>query len=181
MSTQREKGFTLIELLIVISLIGIITSSLVILINPQAQLQKVRDARRKSDFERIKQALEFYYNERGRYPPVGGPMHYTHIDGVLFNQPDGNPWDTYMQHLPNDPIGWCCGANDRHYNYVPDPDGQSFCLYANLENTSDPQLCNGGARCAGITPALPNWDWIHCGETLSRPCNYGTCSFGRNP
>ncbi len=61
-----KKGFTLIELLVVISIIGILVATGVVGYSRATKLS--RDAKRKTDLEQIRQALETYRAELGYYP-----------------------------------------------------------------------------------------------------------------
>lgn len=54
-----RKGFTLIELLVVISIISMLAG--VILVGTAGSRAKARDARRMSDVDQIRRALELYY------------------------------------------------------------------------------------------------------------------------
>lgn len=54
-------GFTLIELLVVISVIGVLATVVAVGINPLKQMQKGRDAGKKSDLAQIKEALHEYF------------------------------------------------------------------------------------------------------------------------
>lgn len=94
-SAQYYKGFTLIELIVVIAIVGVLAAGLIALINPITQLQKSRDAQRKSDIKQIQAALEFYRAQNGYYPTTlpacGGAWV---VSGV-----------TYMQKIPCDPQG----------------------------------------------------------------------------
>ena len=98
----NNKGFTLVELLIVIAIIGILVTIVVIAVNPLQLLNNARDARRRSDLNQIKAAMQLYYNDCKDYPatiPFGaqfGPI----AGGVTC---DDNT--TYMRQVPNDTSG----------------------------------------------------------------------------
>ncbi len=67
---MNNRGFTLIELLVVIAIIGLLSTTIMTSLNG-ARL-KARDARRKSDLEAVRKALEFYYDKYGTYSVSGG-------------------------------------------------------------------------------------------------------------
>ena len=66
---KRNKGFTLIELLVVIAIISLLSTTVMASLN-QAR-QKSRDAKRISDLNALRTALEMYYNDHDGYPNPG--------------------------------------------------------------------------------------------------------------
>jgi len=66
--TKNSGGFTLVELLIVIGVIGVLAAGILILISPLGQLQKARDAQRKTEIAQLARALQTYYTITGSYP-----------------------------------------------------------------------------------------------------------------
>lgn len=67
--SQNQKGFTLIELLVVISIIGVLSS--VVMVSLNSAKGRARDAVRLSDINQIQKALDVYYDEHGAYPISG--------------------------------------------------------------------------------------------------------------
>jgi len=141
---SQKKGYSLIEVLIVTAIFLL----LLILASQQlaTQLAKGRDARRKSDLDRIKKAYEDYASDRNQYPPFGtldtcGDASVTALAG-------------YLSEIPCDPDG-------TPYLYVPYPDfsdtSGGFRVYAKLELETDPDIatlgCNQGIGC-GIPISL---------------------------
>lgn len=63
---RTTSGFSLIELLLVIAVIGIIIA--LSLFSFQNAKKSSRDAKRKSDLETIRSALELYKSDTGSYP-----------------------------------------------------------------------------------------------------------------
>lgn len=122
---DRKSGFTLIELLVVISIIVIITS--LSLFGVQNARKSARDAKRKSDLETIRSALEMYKSDCNSYPNSPG---------------DGNPLtgdsslgldacldtNVYLQAWPSDSL------SDRNYSYTLN--GNTYTLCAALENNT---------------------------------------------
>jgi len=66
---KKRKGFTLIELLVVISIIGVLTTVLVM--NFVGTRERARDAQRIQDLNSLKSALRMYYNDHQSYPLSG--------------------------------------------------------------------------------------------------------------
>lgn len=141
-----QKAFTLVELLIVIGVIGILMTMLFV---PYSNfLKSSRDARRITDLEQIRAALELYRGDNSYYPET--------VDILTQPGPGGK---TYLEKLPKDPI-----ENTTHkYVYTAQPDscnngGGTFCseylLGANKENgpTGVPDYCQctstGGVNCS---------------------------------
>lgn len=67
-SKITDKGFTLIELLLVVSIIGLL-SSIIMVSFTQARMH-ARDAKRMLDFDAMQKALELYFADNGKYPAV---------------------------------------------------------------------------------------------------------------
>lgn len=133
----KNFGFTLIELLVVISIIGILSA--LILVNFNSARARARDARRKGDLDQTKKALLMYYNDHESTYPTAGELDFgdaglTSVDGNM----------TYMRLLPDDP-----NSPSEAYTYVQVSLGQSFCLYASLENKADGDIARSQLRCQG--------------------------------
>ncbi|MEA3295609.1 MAG: prepilin-type N-terminal cleavage/methylation domain-containing protein [Patescibacteria group bacterium] len=116
--TKKQKGFTLIELLVVISIIGILSS--IVLVSMGGARTKARDAKRQTDIRQIGTALELNYMDTENYNPNNGDMP-TKIG-------------TYMADVPKDPQG-----TSNPYKWITNTgnDNQKFCVYAKLENKGD--------------------------------------------
>lgn len=157
---KNKNGYTLVEILVVIAVIAILATTVAIVINPVAQLEKGQDSHRKSDLAQIQRALELYYHDNGRYPTSGSG--YT-INSVGW----GASWSPYMAKIPQDPTA------GKSYVYVVSPDGQSYWLYANLaRGRNDPQACNSGNNCVNAPGSV-------CGS--GKTCNFGVSSPNVSP
>lgn len=127
------NGFTLIEVLIVVAIIGVLSASFLILINPQRQLQKSRDSQRRSHLRQIQSALEVYRADCGAYPiPSSNSVPSPLVSAVSCTGAAA----TYMQSVPTDPktknlyyycttTGLCASTSSL------------YSLYACIENASD--------------------------------------------
>ena len=63
---NRNIGFTIIELLIVVSIIGLLSS--IVLVSVRNVVARARDAQRLSDVSQISRSLEIYYLENYNFP-----------------------------------------------------------------------------------------------------------------
>ncbi len=127
-SALKKSGFTLVELMVVTGIVTILAAIVILIINPQKQLQKARDAVRKDDLSQIATALGNYSLEIGSYP-------LSTTDYQITNAPWGQSWQPYMVKVPQDPLPW--------QTYAYKSDGKTYQLYAKLEN---PDL-NGCIAC----------------------------------
>lgn len=160
---MSQKGMSLLELLVAVGIISIISTSVLVVLNPVAQIQKGRDGRRKAELAQIQRGIEAFYQDNNRYPNQTGSFE---IQGALW----GNTWLPYMPQVPRESLG------NRRYVYVSctTSDCQTYRLYANLENADlDKQSCSGGANCPNVPAgAGPNF----CGVGAPSNCNYGVSS-----
>ncbi|MBI2590668.1 MAG: type II secretion system protein [Candidatus Blackburnbacteria bacterium] len=156
-------GFTLVELLISITILGILaTIGIGNYINSQV---KARDAQRKANLTQIKNALELYYNDYGKYAgaSVGGrimacPSKPTATDCDWGSDVMTDENTTYLNPVPKDPKD-----PGLSYFYKVSSDGSKFQLFARLENSNDPDVMSGLSSTCG-----------------SQPCNFGVTSTNTN-
>lgn len=120
---KKTKSFTLIEILVVITLIGLIAAG--ISASYSQFLKQSRDAKRKSDLENVRAALEMYRsnNDGGYYP--------DQLDDLT------DP-TVYIKEIPKDPKD----PDDPYLTYTPSPDG---CTIACVNYTLSVVLESGGA------------------------------------
>lgn len=144
---MKKNGFTLIEMLITIAIIGILSA--VALFGLQGVREQGRDAKRKSDLESIRSALETYRSDCNVYPVRGGGAGQLNIGGTLTGS--GNPAlscpaaNVYMQRVPNDPQS---PTGTYYYNRTS---SVIYDLCARLENPPNPPMAMGtcGGNCGG--------------------------------
>ena len=116
---NTKKAFTLIELVIVIAILGILL--ILSMMSWRRQLDKARDADRKTDLQRLSVAFEDYYNDHECYPNpdiLAGP-----IDGLK----------PYLDKIPLNPI-------TKASYYLEHSDCASYRILTELDNDSDPVI-----------------------------------------
>ncbi len=136
--SRAPRAFTLIELLVVIAIIGLLSS--VVLASLNTARAKARDAKRFSDLEQVRTALEMYYADHGAYPVQRGEER-----GWMGTTPGcyDNPGDPsaaipglvsggYISAIPQDPNpqGNYC------YLYSSNGSGYKFMAFRSLESGS---------------------------------------------
>lgn len=142
----QKKGFTLIEILVAIAIIGILATML--LANFQGIRARARDAQRKRDLNELRTALRLFYNDNQSYPLNTPDRDFGTVESEYkitclttgAAPSDAIEWgsaftcggNTYMQELPEDPL-----EGHIRYYYEVGPNGDSFSLWACLENTAD--------------------------------------------
>ena len=128
-----KNGFSLMELLIVIAIIGVLSTVMVVSINPGHQLAKARDVQRETDIIAILSAINQYASEHsGDLPDTDGdplssnfPASLTCIGNDLgcFNLAGaGETGETivpeYLAEIPTDPKAQIAGeGNDGNTGY----------------------------------------------------------------
>jgi type II secretion system protein G len=126
-----KKGFTLMEILIAIAIIAVLTA--IGIVSYTSINKNARNAKRRSDVEQIRSALELYRADYGYYPAVN-----TMNMGVASNLNDDvvvvPPFTPYLT-IPTDPKGLDYmykairnTVNSQYYEY---------CLAASMELASN--------------------------------------------
>ncbi len=157
----------LLELLVVIGLIGILAGATITILNPEKQLQRARDTRRKADLQQIRSALELYRSDNGAYPATSWVY-----------SPDGASWipgltPDYISIVPQDPKNngsppWAGGSSSYSYAYESVTDagcgmqaGVSYILTTQLENSSDPEINNNIQYGSCSWPAVAGYTGLY--------------------
>lgn len=118
---KNSAGFTLIELLVVITIIGILSTIVLVSLN-DARL-KARNVRRLADVRQLALALELYYDKVGSYISAS--------NCVVVNESNlGALTPDTMSVLPNDPV------ISSDYYYGASSDSQDYVIRAVMEDVS---------------------------------------------
>ena len=159
-----KKGFTLLELLIVIGILAILSTTMLLVINPAEMLRKARDSQRISDLNNLKSAISLYLTDVSS-PNIGtSTWAYTHLSGAAIACESthttyssstsqvitGTGWipinfasisgGSPISAEPIDPIS-SASPKALYYTYLPYSDN-TFELIANMEST---YYSNGGS------------------------------------
>ena len=145
---MKQNGFTFIELLVTATIISILAAIGVVSYG-RANINS-RDAKRKSDLEQIRAALETYKADNGYYPDPGSSSYVDTATGlsVLVS-------NSYMPAIPADPV------STQKYSYNPEAPNlgpapyYGYCLSAKLETTpvgSQPCTVDAGHNYAVKNP-----------------------------
>jgi len=167
-----KKGFTLLELLIVIGILAILSTTMILVINPAEMLKKARDSQRISDLSTLKTAIAYYITNTAS-PSIGstsvtysdvasvacfGTATGTHTfvtDGtgwVPINF-DGIPGGSPIGSLPRDPNPEASTGNHYYAYGVASATNYTFKLVTNMESayysssgTGDAETNDGGTN-----------------------------------
>ena len=107
---MKKQAFTLVEILVVATIIAILAAGAAI--SYASFAKQSRDAKRKTDLEQIRGAIEMYRSNVSGYPTS---IDFTSCTMVALT--DSVP-NTYLSKIPNDPK-----CTTYIYNYIPSPNG----------------------------------------------------------
>lgn len=147
----RRSGFTLIEILVAATIIAVL--SVVGVVSYTSINKRSRDAKRKSDIEQVRSALEMYRVDNGAYP--GTSEGFAALTSLDSGDGSGPLVSTYLPGVPMDPQSTTAVPVPYYYDPIRGAaaDFYSYCICTNLE--SEP----GSNSCTGVT--------------LPSQCNYG--------
>lgn len=139
---KSNKGFSLLEMLIVMAIMGIILT--VSTISYLTLQQKGRDAKRRTDIESLRTALEIYRSQNSAYPAIAGNNAWAPASNL--NASLVVPG--YMQSIPTDP-----NQNATYpYMYKSWSSWQRYCIEARFEQGSSVYQC-----VASVPPPTPGY------------------------
>lgn len=148
--SSQQSGFTIIELLVVVALIGLVAS--IVIVSLEEARAKARDTGRKAALNQIQVALELYRNEHGTFQVSGGgylgggqgwlsyengSTYGTSVTRVLYNE------GFLPVPLVEDPT-----TSPGYMIYICN-NGQSYALYATLENPTTDETAEATGSCNG--------------------------------
>ena len=145
MKVSRKDGFTIVELLVVVVVIAILAS--ITIVSYSGIQEKAKDVRRVTEVKSIQDALEFYYMDRGVYPPgCGSDAKDSTACSVWFLEEYLIP--EYVGNMPqSDP-------NGLDYAYVR---GDSRDSYGILVMYETKPVCKAGVRLGDFWgPSIPD-------------------------
>lgn len=98
-SDIKMKGFTLIEVLVVIAILGVLSSAVLIAINPAVRGGQARDAVRKQDLGVVYNALVAYLVDHGTLPYAGTDFAAGSSEEFWLTELEND----YLKKIPKDP------------------------------------------------------------------------------
>lgn len=155
---------------------AILTTTTILLVNPVLQLQKSRDAHRKSDLKTIQSALELYRSNQKLYPNGSrvGTLPTVKNCGQSLTSDDSGSCDLnatiYILSVPTDP------KTKLNYYYCHDAScgatNGGYILYSCLENVNDSEKLS-----ADTSPVAPNTPITSVMGCPSNSVYYGVSNF----
>ncbi len=141
---MKKNGFTLIEVLVAATIIAVL--SVVGVASYTSINRRSRDAKRKSDVEQVRSALEMYRTDIGSYPAgsTTGFRLLTDLESELVS--------TYMPSIPSDPKS----TSAYYYSPLGSAPYYSYCICAYLESEAGSSTCTGVTMPAGCNYGLKN-------------------------
>jgi len=161
-------GFTMIEVLVAVAVVGMLSTAGVKI--AKQQIDKGRDARRKSDVYRLTASFEEYYNDNDCYP--------TNADWERASCEEGSPdLSSYLDSFPCDPTTkekYTYQTIDKEGNYCDGVCGEcyGYRVLSRLANRADKEIVKVGCD--------PDEG---CGVEVSdgKPSNWGIAMGGKVP
>lgn len=136
---KNKRGFTLIEVLVAASIIAILAT--IGMVSYQAAGRNGRDAKRKSDLEQLRSALEIYKSDNSVYSITTSCV----ASDLLLNK--------YINPYPTDPA-----SNKYQYCYIQQAALKAYILCAYLENGGNSNIAACSSQCgSGGKPGVCNY------------------------
>jgi prepilin-type N-terminal cleavage/methylation domain-containing protein len=143
-SREVNKGFTLIELLIVIAILGILTTAVLVAINPLEQFARGRDSGRKNMVDQLGHAIQAYYTaQNATYPATANWLTTLQTTQDIKTIPD-NAVASGNLLVPS-----CAGGMQNNICY--NANANDAVAYAVQGSRSEQVKAGGGVQCASTT------------------------------
>ncbi len=127
------NGFTLIEILVVATIIAVLTA--IGVVSYGSINLRTRNAKRKSDLEQVRSALEMYRIDNGSYP--GTSTNFITLSSLDPGDGTGPLVTTYLPSIPRDPESTVATPIEYYYRVIGSgPPYYSYCLCGQLESSS---------------------------------------------
>ena len=127
MKNKKQKGFTMVELLVVVTIIAVLTA--VGAVSYGSTAKKSRDAKRTSDIEAIRTALELYRSDEGEYPVLT-----VNASTCITSSSIASATETYLEKVPTDPINTTRSTVLYCYKYSGNATSYTLTIYLEGEN-----------------------------------------------
>lgn len=151
----NKKGFTLIEVILVLGIIGLFMAlSTAAFMNAR---KSARDAKRKTDLEQIRGALETYKADNNVYPGMYSVPSLTDGTAVDTGAVYASYLSSYMASAPTDPV------STMQYKYIPS--GYGYYICASLETGSSAYATGCGTNTCGTLSGVT----VPCNYSISNP------------
>jgi len=155
---KHTRGFTLIEILVAATIVAVL--SVIGIVSYTSINKRSRDAKRKSDLEAVRSALEMYRSDKSSYP--GASASFEALTALDNGSGSGPLVPAYLPSIPSDPRSTVDVPIPYYYSPIGvGPPYYSYCICGMVEVTADV----GKNDCQALGTALP------------AACNYGL----RNP
>lgn len=162
--SYTQRGFTLVELLVVIAIIGVLATLLVLQLN--IARARARDIKRVADISQVRSALEFFFDDNGRYPAQ------TDMSPLLA--------DNYLAIIPVDPLATGCTSSYNGtvvgalncYGYAWNPSNASnFHIWTELEYSNGALRSDMDIDSTGWSgAAIEGSDEVDCANDTPQDC-----------
>ncbi len=142
-----QDGFTLIELLIVIAILGVMTSAVLIAINPLEQFARGRDSGRKNMINQLGHAVQSYYTAQNAIYPTVDPNWMTTLQTTqdIKTVPNNDVTNS-------NPATPCAVPGELQNNVCYNADTTDAVVYAVQDSRSERVKAGGGVTpCATTT------------------------------
>jgi general secretion pathway protein G len=141
----KQNGFTLIELLVVVAIIGMLASLVLVYMN-DARIA-TRDAKRKADIRAVVDAVYFYEQDFGKFPPTSHGASQVSLDDSTLS----SNLSLYLQSIPRDPS--CASGDSCNYQYRHSGSQADFGLFIPFEKTTPCKFMSPGGNATWFSSA----------------------------